>query len=223
MWGLPSQQKLSQRLHVGCQRTQRTQRTQRRDKTHFCCSCWTVKRPFKLLIAQIATLREQWGGRGVGGGGGTCKTSFYNPEKGRGTGLCGIALDFPQTDVSPGDVNSRVCGLKEQMSSVKNWENAHRQAPLTLQQILIVREATERSCDLRVSLWVSACSFQVSVSDVRCLCSYPVEKINTPGQASATGPLFTVARLQMEERGEHLSVNLFPLIHIQQTQSNLKL
>lgn len=72
------------------------------------------------------------GASGEGGLIKTCKTSFgktsfCNPEKGRGVSPCGLALDFPQTDVSPGDVNSRVCGPKELISSVKTWEDAHRQ------------------------------------------------------------------------------------------------
>lgn len=66
------------------------------------------------MIAQIASLREQWGGRGVGGGGVRLAKSFSNPEKGRGAGLCGFA------DVSPGDVNSRARGAREEIPPVKN-------------------------------------------------------------------------------------------------------
>lgn len=69
----------------------------------------------------------------------------------------------------------------------------------------------EKLRSLRLARGRRPVSSQVTVSNVRRLSSYPVEKLSAPGRASATG-----TTSYSGEASEHLSIKLSPLIHIQQ-------
>lgn len=107
-----------------------------------------------------------------------------------------------------------------------NGESKHnRRPPLTLQQVLVLREARrskgqrrKRSRDLGVSLGgVGLFPLKSPSATFVVLSSYPVEKLDAPGRASAAG-----TTVYSGEASEHLSVKLSPLIHIQQNSEESK-